>query len=51
MAVYIINWCEAANVQDQAIYLPGTLNFVADKGFRRETDFNDLRLLPEVFQS
>ena len=51
VALEIINWCENRRLDVQAVYLPGCLNFIADRESRRETDSSDWRLSPAIFSS
>ena len=47
----ISKWCEVSNLLIEAIYLPGSLNVVADAESRALTQAEDWRLSADVFTS
>lgn len=49
LAVAIIRWGEDRELAIESVYLPGELNFVADKESRRGRDWSDWRLCSKVF--
>jgi hypothetical protein len=51
LALEVARWCERRNIFLKAEHLPGVLNSIADREFRRGVDWSDRRLCPEVFQA
>ena len=49
LASDMARWFEVRNIDLIAEHLPGVLNSIADRESRREVDWNDWRLHPEVF--
>lgn len=49
VALAIINWCELRSISLRAVYLPGSLNFIADQESRMSPDSSDWRLSPVLF--
>lgn len=49
LAVRIIRWAEERQLTIEAVYLPGALNFVADKESRRDRDWSDWKLCSAAF--
>ena len=49
IAIELIRWCEEKRIEIQAVYLPGSQNFIADQESRRQTDSSDWKLSPAVF--
>jgi ribonuclease HI len=51
LALDVARWCERRNIFLKAEHLPGVLNSIADREFRRRVDWSDRRLCPEVCQA
>ena len=50
LAVELAGWCELRYISLEAVHLPGIFNVLADRESRRQADWSDWRLAPEVFR-